>query len=437
MRTLFIHSSFPGPFASLASSLGSEVGNTVLFLSERMRREVRLPRVRRLLIPAVTPEEGQDSAQRESQLLLRRGAHVANVLLRLRNQGFYPDMVCSSSGGGYSLYVADIFPKAFQAVYADWFYRPNSDLFPILDENISPPPAQGSAPTLGQSQHKAANPANFAPLRIRNLSQYNALGESAFSFTATRWQQAQFPSHLAERMHIFPHGVDVDFFSPVPEHEEWHFPVALDSSSASNLKKVTELLDPSRASGLKKGVEVVTFSGRSLEAHQGFQQFALALPQLLQNRPNCHVLIMAAERHQALAPEALAFLSPQQRARVHFLGFLTYANYRDILRLGTVHVYFTAPYALSAGLYEAMSCGCLVLGSDTAPAQEVIHHAENGFLCDFSDPQNLAETLAAILDRAPRLTPLREAARQNMVAHYNSHLLGPQHKEILLQAWQS
>lgn len=78
------------------------------------------------------------------------------------------------------------------------------------------------------------------------------------------------------------------------------------------------------------------------------------------------------------------------------LGPCSLNEYRRMLRASTVHVYLTAPYALSTGILEAMSCGVLVVGSDTAPVREVLRHGSNGFLCDFWDAQAMSETVASV-----------------------------------------
>ena len=54
------------------------------------------------------------------------------------------------------------------------------------------------------------------------------------------------------------------------------------------------------------------------------------------------------------------------RSRVLLPDF-TLTAYRTMLRTSTLHIYLTAPDNLSAGLFEAMSCGTLTLGSDTPP----------------------------------------------------------------------
>jgi len=93
----------------------------------------------------------------------------------------------------------------------------------------------------------------------------------------------------------------------------------------------------------------------------------------------------------------------------------------QLLQISAVHVYLTYPFVLSWSLLEAMSIGCLVVASDTAPVREVIEHGRTGLLTDFFDPAALARTVAHALDQQATLKPLRLAARQAMLDQYDLH----------------
>lgn len=399
MRILFVHQAFPGPFQYLAGLLGSMPRTTVLFLSERQRREVKIPGVRSLSISPPKVEENHDPVEREMLLALRRGANTANALLRLQRGGFRPDIVCTSSGGGYGLYATDVFPDAFHAVYADWFYTKGAN-YTFFNDG------------------KPRSPADFAPARARNWCQLNALAECDLAFTFTKWQKSQFSGPFADSIHVVRQGVDTQFFAP-------------------------RRGDNAQFDGypLPADAEFVTFAGRSLEPSRGFGQFAKCVPALLAARPKCHVLIMAGASNgdsvedPIAMPETLKALSPEDSARVHFLGFRPYAEYRDLLRISTVHVYLTAPFALSSGLFEAMSCGCLMVGADTEPVREVITYGKNGFLCDFWDADALAAIVIGLLQKKDQMLPIRQAARQTIVESYNIKKQGQQHMDLLLRSY--
>ena len=70
-------------------------------------------------------------------------------------------------------------------------------------------------------------------------------------------------------------------------------------------------------------------------------------------------------------------------------------------------------------MLEAMSAGCLVIGSRTPPVEEVIEDGVNGWLCDFFDLEGWATRIAAALEAGARLDPVRAAARHTIVARYD------------------
>jgi glycosyltransferase involved in cell wall biosynthesis len=68
---------------------------------------------------------------------------------------------------------------------------------------------------------------------------------------------------------------------------------------------------------------------------------------------------------------------------------------------------------------EAMSIGCLIIGSRTAPVEELIQHEKNGLLVDFFDPTQLANTVCDALSERKELVHLRQNARQHIVEQYD------------------
>ena len=87
--------------------------------------------------------------------------------------------------------------------------------------------------------------------------------------------------------------------------------------------------------------------------------------------------------------------------------------------MSSAHCYLTYPFVLSWSMLEAMSLGCVVVGSRTAPVEEVIEHGRNGLLTDFFDADALADTIADALERRHGLQALRDAARQTVVERYD------------------
>ena len=49
-------------------------------------------------------------------------------------------------------------------------------------------------------------------------------------------------------------------------------------------------------------------------------------------------------------------------------------------------------------MLEAMSTGCLIIGSDTAPVKQIIKDGVNGLLVNFFSPETIAERVEEVLD---------------------------------------
>ncbi|MGV7096696.1 glycosyltransferase [Desulfovibrio sp. QI0434] len=404
MRILFLNSVFPGRFRSLAQAFGASQNNTVLFLAETGQK-LAIPGVRRLRLAPPAPYESDDPAEKEIVTRLRRGARAGNALLSLRRNGFIPDIVCAAASMGGSFYVRDIFPKAFYVAQGDWFYNNGESHCFFTRGNPRPP-------------------ADFAPLRVCNLWEYNALGECQLAVTSSLWQRAQYPPALQRDIKVVPSGINTRFFMPGEEKKDGDATgdgVADSWGCASN--------------------ELVTFCGPMHDPARGFDQFRKSLPRLLELRPNCLVVLAwldiaqtgrkpgngadtpseCSETGKAMR-RAVDILGIDQsfRARVHLLGARSLKEYRAMLQHSTAHVYLAAPHVFSTGLLEAMACGSLVVASDTPPVREVVQDGVNGFLCDFWDHENMAQKLADVLARAPQLGHVRRNARQTVLRSYDA-----------------
>jgi glycosyltransferase involved in cell wall biosynthesis len=94
---------------------------------------------------------------------------------------------------------------------------------------------------------------------------------------------------------------------------------------------------------------------------------------------------------------------------VHFTGRLPAQEYLRLLQRSDAHVYLTVPFVLSWSMLEAMSAGCALVLSDTAPVREFADTAA-ARLVDMRTPKAIA---AGVLDTlADRAT----AARRRVAA---------------------
>jgi glycosyltransferase involved in cell wall biosynthesis len=96
-----------------------------------------------------------------------------------------------------------------------------------------------------------------------------------------------------------------------------------------------------------------------------------------------------------------------------------YADFLRVLLVSTVHVYLTYPFVLSWSLLEAMSAGCAIVASDTAPVREAIRHGETGQLVDFFDPAALTRQVIALCEDPAERARLGAQARAFALEHYD------------------
>jgi glycosyltransferase involved in cell wall biosynthesis len=70
-------------------------------------------------------------------------------------------------------------------------------------------------------------------------------------------------------------------------------------------------------------------------------------------------------------------------------------------------------------LLEALSVGCTVVASDTAPVREVMRDGHNGLLTDFFDVEALATRIVQVLAEPAAHAHLALQARADMIERYD------------------
>ena len=78
-----------------------------------------------------------------------------------------------------------------------------------------------------------------------------------------------------------------------------------------------------------------------------------------------------------------------------------------------------------------MSSAAPVIGSATAPVEEVIVDQENGLLVDFFDPENLASSIDALLSDRKFSESLGAAARETVLQRYALSVCVPQQLSLM------
>lgn len=166
-----------------------------------------------------------------------------------------------------------------------------------------------------------------------------------------------------------------------------------------------------------------------LEPYRGYHRFMRALPAIQAARPKAVTIIVGGDG-SSYSPRPPAGTSWKRMffeevradldlSRVVFLPPLPPGPYLQVLQLSACHVYLTYPFVLSWSCVEAMAAGCLLVGSRTAPLQEVLQHGHNGLLCDFFDTPALARQVSEALAHPEAYRALRVQARRDVVARYD------------------
>ena len=88
-------------------------------------------------------------------------------------------------------------------------------------------------------------------------------------------------------------------------------------------------------------------------------------------------------------------------------------------------------------MMNALSCGCTVLASDTAPVQEMIRHGENGLLAGFFDVDGFVDQSLEVLEDPERFRHLGEAGASMIEADYSLDVCLPRMLDLYERASSS
>ena len=390
MNVLFVHNNFPAQFRHVAAALHRSGHAKMAAIGSETSADAQGVDLRRYVSPGAIAAAHTFSRRFESEC--RRAELVMFAAISLKSEGFEPDLIVAHCGWGETLPLRALFPKARMAVYCEFYYRAEGQ-----DVGFDPETGQFGVDGL-------------VGLAAKNASTLIALADCDVGLSPTPWQRSTFPSEFLPKIHVAHEGVDTAWLAPDP---------------AARFKL------PGGPT-LDRDDEVVTYFGRGLEPMRGFHVFMRALPALQRARPDAHVVIVGGEEASYGNPPAEGgtwkrhclreVLPGLDLARVHFLDRLPHAGLRALMQVSSAHVYLTYPFVLSWSCIEAMSSGCAIVASDTAPVRDVIVDDENGVLTPFHDHEALAAAVSELVADAPRRARLGANARETALAGFD---IGP------------
>jgi glycosyltransferase involved in cell wall biosynthesis len=387
LRALFIHQNFPGQWAHLAPALAQRSGVKVWAMGEKTGPTA--PGVDYLAYGA--PKGAGEATHRYLRSLeasTRRGQHLANRLVQMRDKGMRPDIIVCHPGWGEGLFLKDVFPQARTLFYWEFYYN-------SVGQDLGFDPAQ----PVGLD--------DAARIRMLNATQLVSLQAADWGLSPTRWQWSRYPAWARRRITCLHEGVDTQRCAPDPQ----------------------AVFTTPQGRRFGRGDEVISYVARNLEPYRGFPTMMRALPRLQRERPGLHTIIVGGnEISYGKKPEDAAHWKAKMLAelggsldlsRIHFTGRVPHDELHNLFRITRAHIYLTYPFVLSWSMLESMACGALVVGSDTAPVAEVIEHGRNGLLVPFFDPDAVARQVLAVLADPGRHAGLAATGRADILARYD------------------
>jgi glycosyltransferase involved in cell wall biosynthesis len=387
MNVLFVHNNFPGQYQHIARALASDPQVRIVAIGSSTAQELSGVKLLKYRLNNVDVSASHPFSRR-FDIECHRAEQVLYALSSLVSSGFIPDVVLAHPGWGETLPLRTIFPDARILLYCEFFYGTKGQ-----DVGFDP-----EIPETGVDGHVA--------LHLKNASSLLALADCNIGISPTKWQRSTFPAEYQHKITVIHEGVNTDIVKPNSD-------AVFRSSSGREFRRSDE---------------IVTFVARNLEPIRGYHSFMRALPRIMAERPRAEIVIIGGDgiSYGPSPPKGITWKTHYLKEvaervdlrRIHFTGPLPYPDYLKALQISSAHVYLTFPFVLSWSLLEALSAGCLVIGSDTPPVREIINE-ENGVLVPFFDAERLAERVIDGLAFPRQFDSVRVQARRTVLEQYD------------------
>lgn len=388
MKFLLLHQNFPGQYAHIAAWAKSQPSVGVVAITDAKNKRPDLVQTIRYEVKSQMPANLLAPVKRFGEAILRAEG-AAKAAMALKSKGYVPDIILGHAAWGETFYLREVFPDAKVVSYAEFYYRSKG-----LNTGFDP-------------EFDAGGPDVIRTIDAQNAVMQMAMHTCDFGYCPTLFQAGTFPAEMRQKIGVVFDGVDTNLIKPDPS--------------------ATFTLPNGRK--LKAGDDVVTFINRNFEPYRGYHVFMRALPKILKDNPNAHIIMVggngvsygpAAPKDSSWKEIFLKEVNEQiDLDRVHFIGRVPHETLRQLYQISAAHVYLTYPFVLSWSMLEAMSAGCLIIGSDVAPVREMIRDGENGVLVPFFDQDKLASAVSKALKYKAEFVHLRAQARRDVIAKYD------------------
>ena len=390
MHVLFVHKNFPAQFGHVARWLVARNGWKATYVSELP--DADFGGLKRLHYkPLGGAREETHFCARSFENFVAHSQGIHHVLKKLPD--LRPDLIVGHSGFGSTAFLPELYDCPI-INYFEWFYHPRG-----TDMDFRP-----DFPSTEIAALRA---------RARNAMLLLDLNTCAAGYSPTNWQRSQFPKEYQHKISTIFDGIDMTAWQRNPN------PVRSVAGHA-----------------IPKNARVVTYVSRGFEAMRGFDVFMRVAKRIASERHDTVFVVVGQDRvcygndpaHTGgmTLKEQIFARGGVDPERFIFPGLLPTPELVNVLSLSDLHIYLTVPFVLSWSMLNALSCGCTVLGSDTAPVREVITHGANGLLAGFFDEDALLRESLRVLESPADFRHLGERGRATIAEHYSNEVCLPQ-----------
>ena len=406
MHVLYVHQNFPAQFGHIARHLVRERKWKCTFLSQTPGGTVEgIEKIEYKLAGGATRHNHYCTRTFENTVW-----HCDGVYRAMRDHPHVkPDLIVGHSGFGSTLFLRELYPTVPVINFFEYYYKahdPDSDMDFRRD--------------LGWPTYDLT----YLRSRCRNAMILLDLQNCQAAYTPTHFQKSRFPAEYQDQLRVIFDGVDRSVYHGFDETLR----------PAPNERGVRTIAGVQ----VQPSTRVVTYVSRGFESMRGFDVFMKAANLIARQYPDVVFLVVGSDRvayggdENHIAPYktfkewTLAKNPDLDLSKFHFVGRLAPPDLAQLLAAGDLHIYLTVPFVLSWSMMDAMSCGAVVLGSDTAPVREMIRDGENGLLADFFSPEAIADKAVRVLQDPAAARPMGRAAERMIAERYSLEAVIPE-----------
>ena len=404
MHVLYVHQNFPAQFGHIARHLIKTRGWRCSFVSETPAGNVEgIEKIQYKIGGGATKTTHFCSRTFENAVW-----HTDAVYNALKARpDIKPDLIVGHSGFGSTLFLPELYPDVPLINFFEYYYNPHD---PDSDMDFRE--------DLGWQVPEI----KYLRSRCRNAMILLDLQACDAAYTPTTFQKTRFPAEYQSKLQTIFDGVDRETYHGYDE----------------TLRPAPAARGTRTIAGVEVGPEtrVVTYCSRGFESMRGFDVFMKAAKRIYSQYPDVKFFVVGTDRiayggdEQYIAPHktfkdwTLA-QDEYDLSKFHFTGRLSPPDLGKLLATGDLHIYLTVPFVLSWSMMDALSCGAVVLASDTAPVKEMIADGENGLIVDFFDPGALADKAVKVLQDPAAYRPLGRRAEEIVKERYSLEAVLP------------